>query len=59
MFLNAWGVAPKVEFVQINEFYRCIVPAVDITLPVGRQEFKDTLCKAFPDQQMVLINFLP
>ena len=48
MFLNAWGVAQKVEFIPINEFYRAIVPGIEITLPIGRQQYENALCTAFP-----------
>ena len=46
--LNECGVAPKVEFVPIPDFYRAVLPDVDITLPLGRQNFEDVLCNQFP-----------
>ena len=46
--LDACGVASKVEFVPIPDFYRCIFPGLDITLPLGRKNFEDLLCSEFP-----------
>jgi len=46
--LNEYGMASMVEFVPIPDFYRCIFPGLDITLPVGRQNFEDLMCSEFP-----------
>jgi prolycopene isomerase len=46
--LDGCGVASKVEFIPIPDFYRCIFPGLDITLPLGRQNFEDLLCREFP-----------
>ncbi len=46
--LNGYGVASKVEFVPIPDLYRCIFPGLDITVPVGRQNFEDLMCSEFP-----------
>ncbi|MBM3183595.1 MAG: NAD(P)/FAD-dependent oxidoreductase, partial [Chloroflexi bacterium] len=46
--LNDYGVLPKVEFVRIPDLYRSVMPGADVTVPIGRQNFEDALCKAFP-----------
>lgn len=46
--LNSIGVTEKVDFIQIPEFYRCVLPGVDIVLPTGRENFEETLCAYFP-----------
>ena len=46
--LHAAGVANKVEFIPIPEFYRSVFPDFEITVPVGREAFEDTLCDWFP-----------
>ncbi len=46
--LNEYGVAPKVEFLYIPEFYRAVYPDLDIIIPVGRENFEAALCEQFP-----------
>ena len=46
--LDGCGVASRVEFVPIPDFYRCIFPGLDITLPLGRENFEDLMCSEFP-----------
>ena len=46
--LNEYGIIPKVEFIPIPDFYRAVLPDVDITVPLGRQNFEEVLCNHFP-----------
>ena len=46
--LHAAGVTNKVEFIPIPEFYRSVFPDFEITVPIGRENFEDTLCDWFP-----------
>ncbi len=46
--LNQCGVAQKVEFIPIPDFYRGVLPDVDIIIPLGRQNFEEVLCSQFP-----------
>lgn len=56
-FLKECGVADKIEFVPIPELYRCVLPGVDMTVPVGRQEFEEVLCARFPGQAAGIKEF--
>jgi len=47
--LKECGVADRVEFLYIPEFYRSVYPDVDIVVPIGRQNFEEVLCGEFPD----------
>ena len=42
------GVADKVEFLPIPDFYRCVLPDVDVVVPIGRENFEAALCERFP-----------
>ena len=46
--LKEVGVTDRVEFIPIPEFYRCVLPGVDLTIPLGRENFESTLCEYFP-----------
>ncbi len=46
--LNEYDVARRVEFIRIPEFYRSVFPDLDITIPVGRQNFEDVMAAQFP-----------
>lgn len=48
--LNDCDVARRVEFIRIPEFYRSVFPDLDITIPVGRQNFEDVMTDQFPHQ---------
>src|SRR5512139_2164366 len=56
-FLNAWGVAPRVKFMPIAEFYRCVLPGLDVTLPFGRQNFEEYLGNQFPREAAGIRKF--
>jgi prolycopene isomerase len=57
MLLKQYGVADKVEFVPIPDLYRCVLPEVDMTIPVGRAEFEEVLCGRFPSQAQGIRDF--
>uniref|UniRef100_UPI00257AC860 FAD-dependent oxidoreductase n=1 Tax=Candidatus Solincola tengchongensis TaxID=2900693 RepID=UPI00257AC860 len=44
------GITEKVEFVRIPDFYRCVLPGVDVVVPIGRENFEEALCEQFPDE---------
>ncbi len=47
--LDEYGVASRVEFLFIPEFYRAVYPDLDIIVPVGRENFEAALCEQFPE----------
>ena len=57
-YLDSIGVAQRVEFLQIPELYRSILPGVDVTMPAGRKEFEAALCEAFPNEASGIQRFL-
>jgi prolycopene isomerase len=65
-YLNYLGVGDKVEFHRLNNLYRTVVLGeeegsgidLDITLPVGREAFEDTLCRAFPHEAKGIRRFV-
>ena len=46
--LEEYGVLPKVEFCKIADCYRAVFPDIDITVPIGQENFKRALIEAFP-----------
>ncbi|MBI5602581.1 MAG: FAD-dependent oxidoreductase [Deltaproteobacteria bacterium] len=56
--LNGWGVAPRVKFMPVPEFYRCLFPGLDVILPVGRQNFEETLANEFPKEASGIKGFV-
>ena len=48
--LEAAGVAKRVEFLPIPEYYRSVFPDVDVTIPLGRENFEEVLCDRFPGE---------
>jgi prolycopene isomerase len=57
-YLDYLGVASKVEFINIPNLYRTIYPDLDITLPVGREAFEETLIQTFPHEKEGILRFL-
>ena len=49
-YLDALGVLERVEFLEVDHFYRSVMPGVDLTLPMGEEAFCQTLCEAFPHE---------
>jgi phytoene dehydrogenase-like protein len=66
--LEYLGVTDKVEFLHVPELYRCVFlepcasdprgPRLDITLPVGREEFESTLVEFFPHEARGIRRFM-
>ncbi len=46
--LNEVDVARRVEFLPIPEFYRCVLPDVDVVVPIGKDAFIAALAEYFP-----------
>jgi prolycopene isomerase len=57
-YLEYLGVAPKVEFLHVPDFYRSVFPDLDLRLPVGREAYTQTLCDAFPQDADGIRRFL-
>jgi phytoene dehydrogenase-like protein/ferredoxin-NADP reductase len=57
-FLNGCGVAQKVRFMPVPEFYRCVLPGLDVILPVGRQNVEETLANQFPRDAAGIRGFI-
>ena len=57
-FLNGLGVAPRVKFMPVAEFYRCVLPGLDVTLPVGRENFEACLTDHFPREAAGIKGFI-
>ena len=51
MLLQDYGVLDKIELVPINEFYRVVLPNVDVTFPADRQGYEEAFCGAFPGER--------
>jgi phytoene dehydrogenase-like protein len=51
------GISERVEFIRIPEFYRSVFPDVDITIPLGRENFEAELCSHFPAEREGLMRF--
>ena len=56
--LDEYGVAEKVEFVPIDDFYRCMYPDLDITIPLGRENVENLLCSEFPSEKTNIKKFI-
>jgi len=56
-FLSSCGVAPRVKFMPISEFYRCVLPGLDVTLPADRQNFEKVLADVFPKEAAGIRRF--
>ncbi len=57
-YLDYLGVASKVEFLRTSNLYRSVFPGLDITLPVGREEFEARLCETFPHEATGIRRFV-
>lgn len=55
--LNEYGVFSKVEFIRIPDLYRSVIPGVDITVPIGRENFEQVLCEQFPKEATGIKKF--
>ncbi len=57
-YLESIGVAQRVEFVRIDDFYRSWFPDFELTVPVGVDACTTTLCEAFPHEADGIRRFL-
>ena len=57
-YLEKIGVAERVEFVRIDDFYRSVFPGFSLTVPVGIERATTTLCEAFPHEADGIRRFL-
>ena len=57
MLLDGCGVLPKMKFLKIPECYRVVYPGLDITIPVGRDNFERTLKEYFPAEAQNIERF--
>ena len=57
MLLDEYGITDKVNFIPIPELYRCVLPELDVTVPVGRENFEQTLCDRFPAEAQGIKRF--
>jgi phytoene dehydrogenase-like protein/ferredoxin-NADP reductase len=55
--LDSVDVARRVEFLRIPDFYRCVLPDVDIVIPIGRKNFEDAMCEHFPEERDGIMEF--
>ena len=46
--LEKCGVASKVEFLEIPDFYRSVSPDFDMVIPANREGFEGVICEQFP-----------
>jgi len=63
--LEYLGITDRVEFLHVPELYRCVFlepsasgQKLDITLPVGREEFESTLVEHFSHEAQGIHRFL-
>jgi phytoene dehydrogenase-like protein/ferredoxin-NADP reductase len=54
--LSNYGVYPRVEFVKINELFHSYFPDFQITVPIGRSNFEDALCRQFPSDKDAILK---
>ena len=57
-YLDSLGVASQLEFSPIGELYRSVFPDLDVTLPVGEEAGRETLCDTFPHEARGIRRFL-
>ncbi len=57
-YLERIGVAQKVEFLDIPDFYRTITPDLDIVLPADREGFETALSEQFPREAEGIKSFM-
>lgn len=49
--LEKCGVAQRVEFLDIPDFYRSYYPDLDLVMPADREGYDEVLCEHFPAEQ--------
>jgi len=55
--LEKCGVAHKVEFLDIPDFYRSVYPDLDMVMPAEREGFEGVLCEHFPSEAVGIKKF--
>jgi phytoene dehydrogenase-like protein/ferredoxin-NADP reductase len=48
--LEKCGVAQKLEFLDIPDFYRSLYPDLDLVMPADREGYDEVLCEHFPPE---------
>ena len=56
--LKSNEVAKKLDFLYIPEFYKAYYPDFTITLPIGREKYKEAMCNQFPEEAAGLRKFV-
>ena len=56
--LNEYDVMHRVDFVPISDFYRAVLPGIDMVIPFGRENFEAALCKQFPQEADGIKKFI-
>lgn len=56
--LEECGVADKVEFLDIPDFYRSVYPDLDLVMPAEREGFEEVLCEHFPVEAEGIKRFM-
>ncbi len=57
-YLRRLGIDKKVEFLTIRDLYRSVLPDFDIRLSMGRENYTETLCRAFPSDADGIRRFM-
>jgi prolycopene isomerase len=55
--LEKCGVAQKVEFLDIPDFYRSAYPDLDLVMPANRAGYDEVLCEHFPAEKEGITRF--
>ncbi len=55
--LERCGVAQKVEFLDIPDFYRSAYPDLDLVMPADRAGYDEVLCEHFPSEAQGITSF--
>ncbi len=55
--LERCGVAQKVEFLDIPDFYRSTYPDLDLVMPADRDGYDEVLCEHFPADKEGITRF--
>lgn len=59
-YLDDLGVSDQIELLWVTDIYRSVFldSGLDITLPMGREAYTDTLCAAFPHEARGIRRFI-
>jgi phytoene dehydrogenase-like protein len=56
--LEYLGITDKVDFLHVPNLYRAVFPDLDVTLPVGQEEFQAKLSNTFPHEASGMHRFM-